>query len=416
MHDYFEVTKTLIVAPLRVARMTWSSEIEKWDHLQDLKLSKVLGSERDRLRALEADADIYIINRENTEWLVNHYGKAWPFDMVVIDELSSFKSNKSRRFKALRKVRPLIKRVVGLTGTPTPNGLIDLWPQIYLLDRGERLGKTITGYRKEYFDPGQKNWQTGVVYNYLLKEGSEKAIYEKISDICISMKAEDYLEVPELKEITIEIELDPKDYKKYKQLEKDLLLPLSENEDIEALTAATLSNKLLQLANGAVYDEKRKVHLIHDEKLKALEEIIEAANGKPVIVYYNYKHDLERIKRYFKDVRTLETEEDISDWNAGRVPILALHPASAGHGLNLQHGGNIIVWFGLNWSLELYQQANARLHRQGQTSKVIAYLLVTKGTIDEDVVTALRSKNYTQDNLLNALKARIKNFGGGGNE
>jgi SNF2 family DNA or RNA helicase len=416
MHDYFEVTKTLIIAPLRVARMTWSSEIEKWDHLQDLKLSKVLGSERDRLRALEADADIYIINRENTEWLVNHFGRAWPFDMVVIDELSSFKSNKSRRFKALRKVRPLINRIVGLTGTPTPNGLIDLWPQIYLLDRGERLGKTITGYRQEYFDPGQRNWQTGVIYNYALKDGAEKIIYKKISDICISMKAEDYLEVPELKEIPIEVELDPKDYKKYKQLERELLLPLSDAEDIEALTAATLSNKLLQMANGAVYDEKRKVHLIHDEKLKALEEIIEAANGKPVIVYYNYKHDLESIKRYFKDVRTLETEEDISDWNAGRVPILALHPASAGHGLNLQHGGNIIVWFGLNWSLELYQQANARLHRQGQTSKVIAYLLVTKGTIDEDVVTALRSKNYTQDNLLNALKARIKNFGGGGNE
>jgi SNF2 family DNA or RNA helicase len=416
MHDYFEVTKTLIIAPLRVARMTWSSEIEKWDHLQDLKLSKVLGSERDRLRALEADADIYIINRENTEWLVNHFGRAWPFDMVVIDELSSFKSNKSRRFKALRKVRPLIKRIVGLTGTPAPNGLIDLWPQIYLLDRGERLGKTITGYRQEYFDPGQKNWQTGVVYNYLLKEGSEKAIYEKISDICISMKAEDYLEVPELKEIPIEVELDPKDYKKYKQLEADLLLPLSEIEDIEALTAATLSNKLLQMANGAVYDEKRKVHLIHDEKLKALEEIIEAANGKPVVVYYNYKHDLERIKEWFKNVRTLETDADIADWNHGKIPILALHPASAGHGLNLQHGGNIIVWFGLNWSLELYQQANARLHRQGQTSKVTAYLLVTKDTIDEDVVAALRSKNCTQDNLLNALKARIKNFGGGGNE
>jgi SNF2 family DNA or RNA helicase len=416
MHDYFEVTKTLIIAPLRVARMTWSSEIEKWDHLQDLKLSKVLGSERDRLRALEADADIYIINRENTEWLVNHFGRAWPFDMVVIDELSSFKSNKSRRFKALRKVRPLINRIVGLTGTPTPNGLIDLWPQIYLLDRGERLGKTITGYRQEYFDPGQRNWQTGVIYNYALKDGAEKIIYKKISDICISMKAEDYLEVPELKEIPIEVELDPKDYKKYKQLERELLLPLSDAEDIEALTAATLSNKLLQMANGAVYDEKRKVHLIHDEKLKALEEIIEAANGKPVIVYYNYKHDLESIKRYFKDVRTLETEEDISDWNAGRVPILALHPASAGHGLNLQHGGNIIVWFGLNWSLELYQQANARLHRQGQTSKVTAYLLVTKDTIDEDVVAALRSKNCTQDNLLNALKARIKNFGGGGNE
>lgn len=407
MHDYFEVTKTLIIAPLRVAKMTWSSEIEKWGHLQDLKLSKVLGSERDRLRALEADADIYIINRENTEWLVNLYGRAWPFDMVVIDELSSFKSNKSRRFKALRKVRPLIKRIVGLTGTPTPNGLIDLWPQIYLLDRGERLGKTITGYRKEYFDPGQKNWQTGVVYNYLLKAGSEKAIYEKISDICISMKAEDYLEVPELKEIPIEIELDPKDYKKYKQLETDLLLPLSETEDVEALTAATLSNKLLQMANGAVYDENRKVHLIHDEKLKALEEIIEAANGKPVIVYYNYKHDLDRIREWFKEVRTLETDTDIADWNAGKIPILALHPASAGHGLNLQHGGNIIVWFGLNWSLELYQQANARLHRQGQTSKVTAYLLVTKGTIDEDVVAALANKNSTQDKLLNALKARI---------
>ncbi len=407
MHDRFEVYKTLIIAPLRVARMTWSSEIEKWDHLQGLKLSKVLGSEKERLKALEAEADIYIINRENTEWLVNHFSRAWPFDMVVIDELSSFKSNKSRRFKALRKVRPLIKRIVGLTGTPTPNGLIDLWPQIYLLDRGERLGKTITGYRKEYFDPGQKNWQTGVVYNYLLKDESEKAIYEKISDICISMKAEDYLEVPELKEIPIEIELDPKDYKKYKQLETDLLLPLSETEDIEALTAATLSNKLLQLANGAVYDENRQVHLIHDEKLKALEEIIEAANGKPVIVYYNYKHDLERLKEWFKDVRTLETDTDIADWNAGRIPILALHPASAGHGLNLQHGGNIIVWFGLNWSLELYQQANARLHRQGQTSKVTAYLLVTKKTIDEDVVAALKTKNSTQDKLLRALKARI---------
>jgi len=407
MHDYFEVTKTLIIAPLRVAKMTWGSEIEKWDHLQDLKLSKVLGSERDRRRALEADADIYIINRENTEWLVNLYGRAWPFDMVVIDELSSFKSNQSRRFKALRKVRPLIKRIVGLTGTPTPNGLIDLWPQIYLLDRGERLGKTITEYRKNYFDPGQRDWQTGVIYNYVLKDGAEKAIYKKISDICISMKAEDYLEVPELKEIPVEIELDSKDYRKYKRLETNLLLPLSETEDIEARTAAVLSNKLLQMANGAVYDEDKKVHWIHDEKLKALEEIIEAANGKPVIVYYNFKHDLERIKEWFKEVRTLETDADIADWNAGNIPILALHPASAGHGLNLQHGGNIVVWFGLNWSLELYQQANARLHRQGQTSKVTAYLLVTKGTIDEDVVAALANKNSTQDKLLNALKARI---------
>jgi len=407
MHNYFEVERVLIIAPLRVAKMTWSSEIEKWDHLQDLRLSKVLGTEKQRLAALEVEADLYIINRENTEWLVNLYGRAWPFDMVVIDELSSFKSNSSRRFKALRKVRPLIKRIVGLTGTPAPNGLIDLWPQLYLLDRGERLGKTITGYRKEYFDPGQKNWQTGIVYNYVPKPKAEKAIYEKISDICVSMKAEDYLEVPELQEIPIEVELGLKAYKKYKQMETDLLLPVAETKDIEALTAATLSNKLLQLANGAVYDEEKKYHVVHDEKLKALEEIIEAANGKPVIVYYNFKHDLERISKHFPDVRTLETEQDIKDWNEGKISILLLHPASAGHGLNLQEGGNIIVWFGLNWSLELYQQANARLHRQGQTSKVSCYLLVTKGTIDEDVVAVVKDKNATQERLLKALKARI---------
>lgn len=410
MNNCFEVNKVLVIAPLRVAKMTWSSEIEKWDHLKGLKISKVLGPEKKRLEALEADADIYIINRENTEWLVNHYGRAWPFDMVVIDELSSFKSNKSRRFKALRKVRPLIKRIVGLTGTPTPNGLIDLWPQMYLLDRGKRLGKTITGYRSEYFIPGQKNWQTGVVYNYNIKPGAEKEIYQKISDICVSMKAEDYLEVPELLELPIKVELEPKAYRYYKQLERDLLLPISDTEDIEAITAATLSNKLLQMANGAVYDENKKVHLIHDEKIKALEELIEAANGKPVIVYYNYKHDLERIKEYFKDVRTLETEEDIQDWNSGKIQILALHPASAGHGLNLQQGGNIIIWFGLNWSLELYQQANARLHRQGQMNKVKVYLLVAKDTIDEDVVQAIQNKAKGQDELLRAVKARIEKY------
>lgn len=406
--NYFDVNKVLIIAPLRVAKMTWSCEVEKWDHLEGLKVSKVLGTEKQRLAALKADADIYIINRENTEWVVNHYGRSWPFDMVVIDELSSFKSSSSRRFKALRKVRPLIKRIVGLTGTPTPNGLIDLWPQLYLLDRGERLGKTLTGYRKEYFDPGQKNWQTGVVYNYVPKATAEKAIYDKISDICVSMKADDYLEVPELIEIPVEIELDPNDYKKYESLEKDLVLSISETEDIEAMTAAGLSNKLLQMANGAVYDEQKNYHIIHDEKLRALEEIIEAANGKPVIVYYNFKHDLERIQDCFKDVRALETENDIKEWNEGKIQLLALHPASAGHGLNLQQGGNIIVWFGLNWSLELYQQANARLHRQGQTSKVTAYLLTTKGTIDEDLIAALGSKGITQDKLLNALKARLE--------
>lgn len=410
IYNRLEINKVLVIAPLRVALMTWSSEIEKWDHLKHLRISKVLGTEKQRIAALKEDADIYVINRENTEWLVNLYGRAWPFDMVVIDELSSFKSSKARRFRALRKVRPLVKRIVGLTGTPTPNGLIDLWPQMYLLDRGERLGSTITGYREKYFIPGQKNWQTGVVYNYNLKEGAEKEIYERIGDICISMKAEDYLEVPELIEIPVEVELSDKDYKKYEQMETDLLLPLNEAQGIEAMTAAALSNKLLQLANGAVYDVDKKVHIIHDEKLAALEELIEAANGKPVIVYYNFKHDLSRIQERFKDARLLETEQDIRDWNEGKIPILLLHPASAGHGLNLQTGGNTIIWFGLNWSLELYQQANARLHRQGQKSIVSCYQIITKDTIDEDVIKALSRKAVGQEALLEAVKARIKKY------
>lgn len=412
MYNYFEVNKVLVIAPLRVAKMTWSQEIEKWDHLNNLTISKVLGTEKQRLKALEVKADIYIINRENTEWLVNLYGRSWPFDMVVIDELSSFKSYRARRFKALRKVRPLIKRIVGLTGTPTPNGLIDLWPQMYLLDRGERLGKTITEYRQKYFTPSRMNWQTGVVYDYNLKPGADKEIYKKIEDICVSMKAEDYLEVPELMEIPVPVELEDKDYQKYKKFERDLLLSVSDTEIITAMTAAVLSNKLLQMANGAIYDEYRKVHIVHDEKIKALEEIIEAANGKPVIVYYNYKHDMERIQKYFKDTRILETEKDIKDWNEGKIPILLLHPASAGHGLNLQEGGNTIVWFGLNWSLELYQQANARLHRQGQTSKVSCYLLVTKGTIDEDVIQAINNKAKGQEALLEAVKAKLKHYKG----
>ncbi len=408
INNRLEAEKVLIIAPLRVAKMTWSAEIEKWEHIKHLKLVKVLGTQKQRLAALEEDADIYITNRENTAWLVEQYGRAWPFDMVVIDELSSFKSNNSKRFKALRKVRPLAKRVVGLTGTPAPNSLIDLWPQMYLLDRGERLGKTITAYRSLYFTPGQRNWQTGVVYNYKLRKGADEEIYGLIGDICLSMKAEDYLEVPGLIEIPIEVELSKAEYKKYSELERDAILEISTTEDIAALTAATLSNKLLQLANGAVYDENKKVHKIHDKKLDALEELIEAANGKPVIVYYNYKHDLDRIKARFKEVRTLETEQDIKDWNEGEITILALHPASAGHGLNLQEGGNTVIWFGLNWSLELYLQANARLHRQGQTSVVSCYLLVTKDTIDEQVVQALQAKEAGQEALLEAIKARIR--------
>lgn len=408
INNRLEIEKVLIIAPLRVAKMTWSAEIEKWRHLRHLRLSKVLGTEKQRLAALEEDADIYITNRENTVWLVEQYGRSWPFDMVVIDELSSFKSNNSKRFKALRKVRPLTKRVVGLTGTPAPNSLIDLWPQLYLLDRGERLGKTITAYRETYFTPGQRNWQTGVVYNYKLRKGADEEIYSLIGDICLSMKAEDYLEVPGLIEIPVEVELSKAEYKKYSELERDAILEINDTEDIAALTAATLSNKLLQLANGAVYDEHRAVHEVHNKKLDALEELIEAANGKPVIVYYNYKHDLDRIKARFKEVRTLETEQDITDWNEGEITILALHPASAGHGLNLQEGGNTVIWFGLNWSLELYQQANARLHRQGQTSVVSCYLLVTKDTIDEQVLKALQAKEAGQDALLEAIKAKIR--------
>lgn len=410
INNRLEVNKVLVIAPLRVARMTWPEELGKWEHLKHLKMALVLGSPAQRKKALEEDADIYVINRENTDWLVNRYGKSWPFDMVVIDELSSFKSNKSKRFKALRKVRPLVNRVVGLTGTPASNGLIDLWPQIYLLDRGERLGKTITGYRKEYFVPNQRNWQTGVVYNYTLQEGAEGKIYKAIEDICVSMKAEDYLTMPELIEIPVKVEMSPAEKKKYLRLEADAVLEVSKTEEITALSAATLSNKLLQMANGAVYygdGSDKQVHHLHDRKLDVLEELIEEANGKPVIVFYNYKHDLDRIKERF-EVRTIDTEEDIKAWNKGEIPILALHPASAGHGLNLQKGGNTIIWFGLNWSLELYLQANARLHRQGQTSTVSCYLIITEGTIDEEVIKALQSKEQVQEALLKNLKARIR--------
>ena len=401
-----EISKVLIIAPLRVAKLTWDAEIVKWDHLKGLTISKILGSEKERLAALNKTANIYITNRENTEWLVNLYGRKWPFDMVVVDELSSFKSASAKRFKALRKVRPLVKRMVGLTGTPAPNGLIDLWSQLYLLDRGERLGKTITSYRTEYFYPGQVSRQTGVVYNYVLKENADKQIHNKISDICVSMKAIDYIQVPEMQEIPVHVELSPGEYKKYKQLEKDLLLTV-DGENIEALSAAVLSNKLLQMANGAVYDINGKPHTIHEEKLNALSELIESANGKPVIIYYNYKHDLARIKKRLPDSRVLENENDINDWNKGKIQTLLLHPASAGHGLNLQEGGNIIIWFGLNWSLELYQQANARLHRQGQTEKVMVYLIAVKKTIDEDVIKAIANKALNQEALIQAIKARI---------
>ncbi|AJA50075.1 putative protein p41 [Clostridium pasteurianum DSM 525 = ATCC 6013] len=405
-----EVNKILVIAPLRVAEDTWSTEIDKWDHL-NLKISKVLGSVKERTIALNIDADIYITNRENVDWLVERCFKNWTFDMVVIDELSSFKSSKAKRFRALRKVRPYFKRIVGLTGTPAPNSLIDLWSQLYLLDGGKRLGKTISSYKEQYFTPGNRN--QFVVYNWNLKEGAEEAIHNKISDICISMKAEDYLNMPERIDNEININLSDRIINKYKQLEKDLVLELGE-DDITAANAAVLTNKLLQMSNGAIYSENHDVVEIHEEKLKALLDIIEAANGKPVLVFYSFKHDFDRIKSFLKSKKVsatgLEDSKDIKKWNEGKIPVLLVHPAGAGHGLNLQYGGNIIVWFGLAWSLELYQQANARLYRQGQKENVIIHHLISKGTVDEDVMRALGSKEINQNTLLEAVKARIQKY------
>lgn len=412
LHNYFEVTKVLVIAPLRVAKYTWTDEIEKWDHIRYLRTSKILGTKKERLAALEKDADIYLINRENVVWLVEELKDEWPFDMVVIDELSSFKSTKAKRFRALRKVRPFIKRMVGLTGTPAPNGLIDLWPQIYLLDQGERLGKTITGFRNRYFVPGAGDPSKHVVYDWIPKKEAEENIYKKIEDICVSMKSVDYLDLPERVDHTVEVELSQKARSQYDQLEKDLLLPFADG-DVVADTAAVLSNKLLQLANGAIYDENKEVQFVHDDKLDALEELIEQANGKPVLIFYNFQHDMGRILERFKDAVKLETDEHFQKWNKGEIPILLTHPASAGHGLNMQDGGNTIIWFGLNWSLELYQQANARLHRQGQKSMVNVFHLIVKDSIDEKVMKAIKNKTVTQDNLMEAVKARLDRYKGG---
>lgn len=411
MDDYLEVGKVLVIAPKRVAESTWSDEIDKWEHLEGLRVSKILGTEKQRTAALKADADIYLINRENVVWLVAKLQGYWPFDMLVIDELSSFKSAKSARFKALRLVRPKISRVVGLTGTPAPNGLIDLWSQIYLLDLGERLGKTITGYRTKYFHPGRSNGQ--VVFDYKLNNGSEDAIYKQIGDICISMKAEDYLQLPDRIDRTVEIHFTDKVMEKYLEFEKQQVLAMEDVEgDISAVNAAALSNKLLQYANGAIYDSERNVHEIHPEKLDALEEIVEAANGQPVLVFFSFRHDVTRIMATLRKYHPKEIggPEDIAAWNAGKISVLMAHPAGAGHGLNLQVGGHIIVWFGLPWSSELYLQANARLYRQGQGKPVIIHHLIAKGTMDEDVVKALTDKVNKQDALMQAVKVRIEKY------
>lgn len=405
----FEVTdNVLVIAPLSVAKQTWTDEIDKWDNLNHLTFSKILGKPQERIAALHKKADVYLINRENVEWLVEYFGHSWPFKTVIIDELSSFKSSKAKRFKALRKVRPRMDRVVGLTGTPSPNSLMDLWSQIYLLDQGERLGKTITSYRNKYFVPDQKNGN--IVYSYRLIPGAEEAIYRNIDDICVSMKAKDYLKLPPRTDNVVDVELSATDTKKYKELEREYVLELG-TSDVVASNAATLSNKLLQLSNGCIYDENGDPKVIHQKKLDALEEIIEASQGQPVLVFYQYKHDLTRIQKRFKEAKVLDVSAgDIQKWNAGKIPILLAHPQSAGHGLNLQQGGHIIVWFGLTWSLEFYQQANARLDRQGQKEPVIIHHLVTKGTIDEQVMRALKNKEVGQEALMAAVKAKIEEY------
>ena len=407
-YNRFAVGKVLVIAPKKVAEATWTKEAAKWDHLKDLRVAKVLGSRQQRLRALHSKADVYVINRENVPWLVEYYRNAWPFDMVVIDELSSFKSHKAKRFKSLTWVRKDIKRIVGLTGTPAPNGLVDLWAQIYLLDEGERLGKRIGGFRNRYFDPDQRS--RDMIYSYKPKTGAEEAIKKAISDICISMSAEDYLQLPELVNDTVPVALTDKARKTYSDFEKDLLVDI-DGETLDAGSAAVLSGKLLQMANGAVYNDQKESIEVHECKLEAFLELVDALNGQSALVFYNFRHDLYRLKDRLKStgliVRELKDGKDVDDWNDRKIDILLAHPASTAYGLNLQQGGTHVIWFGLNWSLELYQQANKRLHRQGQESKVIVHHLVTEDTRDEDVMAALEDKGDTQQALLDSLKKRI---------
>ena len=402
--DSFLIRKVLVIAPLRVARDTWPAEIEKWDHLNGLTYSVAIGSEAQRKAALLQRAQVYLINRENVDWLINDSGIPFDYDMVVIDELSSFKSHTSKRFRALRKVRPNVKRIVGLTGTPSSNGLMDLWAEIGILDMGQRLGRYISHFRNAYFVPDKRNQQ--IIFTYKPKPGAEEAIYRLISDITISMKNTDYLKLPDLVINEIPVLLSEDERQQYEIMRSEMVLSIK-GKEIDAVNAAALSNKLLQMANGAVYDGNGGVVRIHDRKLEALEDIIEAANGKPVLVAYWYKHDLERIMERFPAVQ-LDNAESIKRWNNGEIPVAVIHPASAGHGLNLQAGGSCLVWFGLTWSLELYQQTNARLWRQGQKDTVIIHHIVAKETIDEQVMKALKRKDKTQTALIDAVKANLK--------
>lgn len=415
MFDRYEVSKVLVIAPLRVANTVWSDEIEQWEELRHLRYAKIVGTPKQRRAALEQDADIYIVNRENLPWLVEQCSPYFKWDMVVIDELSSFKSWQSKRFKAFMVMRPYMKRVVGLTGTPSSNGLMDLFAEFKVIDGGERLGRFIGEYRSRYFREGARNGQ--VVYNYLPMDYAECQIYDKIDDITISMKAMDYLEMPELISTKKVVHLTDKEKSDYKQFKKDYVLADLENGEVTAANAASLSNKLLQMANGAVYSNDYQVVSLHDQKLDALEDIIEAANGEPVLVAYWFKHDVQRIEERLVKLKVkgtiLKTEEDIREWNKGKISVDLLHPASAGHGLNLQKGGHHLVWFGLIWSLELYQQTNARLWRQGQQADtVVIQHIVTQGTIDEEILKALESKDAQQSRLIEAVKAQVGGMNG----
>lgn len=402
--DSFLIRKVLVIAPLRVARDTWPAEIEKWDHLRGLTFTVAVGSERERKAALMQKAQIYLINRENVEWLVQKSGFPFDYDMVVVDEMSSFKSHQAKRFKSLLKVRPNVKRIVGLTGTPSSNGLMDLWAEFRLLDMGQRLGRFIGNYRSTFFVPDKRNAQ--VVFSYKPKPGAEDAIYRLISDITISMKSSDYLKLPELMMNEVPVRMSAPEEQHYETMKDEMVLSLK-GQEIDAANAAALSGKLLQMANGAVYDENHRVARLHDRKLDALEDLIEAANGKPVLIAYWFKHDLERILERFPAKR-LDSTESIRQWNDGEIPIAVIHPASAGHGLNLQVGGSTLVWFSLTWSLELYQQTNARLWRQGQKDTVVIHHIIAKGTIDEQVIKSLRLKDKTQTALIEAVKANLK--------
>jgi len=404
LFDSFLAHRILVVAPLRVARDTWPAELQKWTHLQHLTFSVAVGSVKERRAALMTAADITLINRENLQWLIEDSGFPFGYDMVVIDELSSFKNHQSKRFRSLMKVRPKVKRIIGLTGTPSSNGLMDLWAEFRLLDMGKRLSRFITEYRNNYFSPDKRNGM--IIYSYKPQPYAEELIYRQISDITISMKSTDHLQMPELISSQYEVKLSKEERQRYEELKKDLVLQLPDGE-VTAANAASLTGKLSQLANGAIYADTGDTIEFHDRKLDALEDILEAANGKPVLVAYWFKHDLERIKRRFT-VREIKESRDITDWNAGKIPVAVIHPASAGHGLNLQAGGSTLIWFGLTWSLELYQQTNARLWRQGQTSGIVVIEhIITKGTIDERILKALSQKELTQTALIDAVKANL---------